>query len=89
MAGTDSLSSIDGNLVLYGPARKALWSTRTAGKAVTAAVMQSDGNFVLYNNSQAVWHTHTADHGGARLVVLETGDVVIKGPRGKILWQAR
>jgi len=79
----------DGNLVLYGPAGKALWSTRTAGKAVTAAAMQSDGNFVLYNHSKAVWHTRTHGHSGARLVVLDTGDVVIRGSGGKILWQAR
>ncbi len=78
----------DGNLVLYGPRGRALWSTRTAGRPVTSAVMQSDGNFVLYNNSRAVWHTRTHGNSGARLVVLDSGNVVIRAQGGRILWRA-
>lgn len=79
----------DGNLVLYGPKGKALWSTRTNGKPVTMAVMQDDGNFVLYNGGTAVWHTRTHGNPGARLVVDDAGNVVIRGLNGKELWRAR
>jgi uncharacterized delta-60 repeat protein len=80
---------IDGNLVLYGPAGRALWSTGTSGKTVTRAIMQTDGNFVLYNRSTPVWHTRTHGHPGARLMVQNTGNVVILTPNGTVLWKAR
>ena len=39
----------DGNLVWYGP-KGALWASGTDGKGGHVAVVQSDGNFVLYNS---------------------------------------
>ena len=55
----------DGNIVLY-QGTTALWSSQTYGSSVGAAVMQSDGNFVLYDASgTAIWDTHTYGHPGA------------------------
>ena len=50
-----TLQASDGNLVLYGP-KGAVWQSQTNGKGVTRAVMQQDGNFVLYTSSnQPIW----------------------------------
>jgi hypothetical protein len=50
-----NLQASDGNLVLYGPTGP-IWQSGTSGKGVARAVMQPDGNFVLYTASnQAVW----------------------------------
>lgn len=45
------MQASDGNLVLYGPSG-VVWSAQVAGKGVTRAVVQPDGNFVLYTFSQ-------------------------------------
>lgn len=53
----------DGNLVMY-PAAGAIWSTNTAGKSAGKAVMQTDGNFVLYDaNNKPYWATNTNGQG--------------------------
>jgi hypothetical protein len=67
----------DGNLVESNSAGAALWSSGTGGHAVTAMVMQGDGNLVLYNGSTPVWASNTAGHPGAFLTVQNTGNVVI------------
>jgi hypothetical protein len=49
----------DGNLVLYN-GNAALWSTWTGGTGSTHAVMQSDGNFVVYTaGNSATWQAGT------------------------------
>ena len=69
----------DGNLVLYRVDNgTALWSTNTWGKPVTHAVMQADGNFVLYDdNGKPYWDTGTAGDVGACLLVQDDGNVII------------
>ena len=44
----------DGNLVLYRAGRGgvALWSSMTNGLPIEIAIMQSDGNLVLYDYSK-------------------------------------
>lgn len=50
----------NGDLVLYwGAGTLVLWARGTSGGAVTQAVMQADGNFVLYPGSEAAWATET------------------------------
>ncbi len=51
----------DGNLVLYSQARKALWSSNTAGSgAGNRLVIQNDGNLVMYAaNNRALWASGT------------------------------
>lgn len=67
----------DGNFVLYRRGF-ALWATWTQGKPVATAVMQNDGNLVLYDSQQhALWNSGTAGHPGAYLAVQDDGNVVI------------
>ena len=75
----------DGSLVLYGVA--AGWATGTVGCAVTQAIMQADGNFVLNGPAAPIWSTGTHGHPGSYLVVQNDGNVVIFGPGGP-LWSA-
>lgn len=52
----------DGNLVLYKTnisPNSAAWATGTHGKMVTHALMQGDGNLVIYNNSTPIWASNT------------------------------
>jgi hypothetical protein len=76
----------DGNLVLY-QGSTALWSAKTYGKGGTKALMQGDGNFVIYTASgTAVWSTGTGGNSGAALSVQDDGNVVIYSAAGKALW---
>lgn len=51
------------------------------------AIVQSDGNFVLYNAANApLWHTATNGNPGARLVMQSDGNLVIYTTVNKPLW---
>ncbi len=89
----------DGNLVLYKQKRvptqfkwadhAAIWNSKTAGKGGVKAVMQTDGNFVIYNtNGKALWNTGTQGHPGSKLSLQGDGNLVIYGPSGKKFLQA-
>jgi surface antigen len=72
----------DGNLVLYN-GTSALWSTQTNHPTVGHGVMQSDGNFVLFDkNGSAYWSSGTAGKGSSYLTVQGDGDVVIYNSKG-------
>jgi hypothetical protein len=75
----------DGNLVEYNASGTAIWWSGTSGQTVTQAVMQSDGNFVLYNGATPVLSTHTSGHPGAFLTVGNDGNLVIS-QGGAPLW---
>ncbi|MEW5739226.1 MAG: phosphodiester glycosidase family protein, partial [Myxococcota bacterium] len=76
----------DGNVVLYDGGR-ALWNTRTNGRATGALVMQGDGNLVLYSPaSVALWNTRTHGNTGATLRVQDDGNAVITSASGGVLW---
>jgi GH25 family lysozyme M1 (1,4-beta-N-acetylmuramidase) len=79
----------DGNLVEYLlGSGGALWSTGTSGTDGFAAIMQGDGNFVLYGkNSNPLWDSHTNGHGGASLAVQSDGNLVVYDA-GRALWNA-
>lgn len=67
----------DGNFVLYRRGFP-LWATNTQGKPVAKAVMQNDGNLVLYDSQQhPLWNSGTAGHPRAYLAVQDDGNVVI------------
>ena len=53
----------EGDLVLLDTAKGSLvWHTNTAGSGASKAIMQTDGNFVLYSdNNKAVWASNTQD----------------------------
>lgn len=77
----------DGNLVLYEQGL-AIWSTATYWASAGQAVMQGDGNFVIYDaNGGYVWDSGTAGNNGAYLVVHSDGDLLIYSASGGLLWQ--
>jgi hypothetical protein len=58
------------------------WSTQTFVPG-TSAVMQADGNFVLYTPSgQPVWHTQTSGNPGAFFNVQDDGNLVVYSSTG-------
>jgi hypothetical protein len=62
-------------------------ASNTNGSAADEAVMQEDGNFVLYTSSgSAVWSSGTVGNDGAYLAVQNDGNVVIYSTSGKALW---
>jgi hypothetical protein len=81
----------DGNLVLYrNDNSQALWSSGTSGKPVAHAIMQGDGNFVLYdNNGVAYWSTGTWGNPGAFLILQDDGNLVVYGQNGQALWASK
>lgn len=76
----------DGNVVLYTANGTALWATGTDGAATTTLVMQTDGNLVLYDGSEALWSTDTYNSPGATLAVQADGNLVVYAGAGVPLW---
>jgi hypothetical protein len=79
----------DGNLVLYdtaGGKRRPLWASDTNGKPVTHAVLQHDGNFVVYHGQHAQWDTQTNKNVGADLAIQDDGNMVVYDYRNKPIW---
>jgi len=76
----------DGNLVLYRTTDwRALWSSRTQGRSVSALFMQLDGNLVLYDGGEAVWATRSYGPAISSLVLQDDGNVVIYR-QGPVAW---
>lgn len=79
----------DGNFVLYGPGRQALWNSGTWGRSAGKAIMQTDGNLVVYDASgRAVWNSGTWGNPGARLALQDDGNLVVYAPNGRALWNS-
>ena len=78
----------DGNLVLYRTMfGLPLFATNTNGKPVDRAVMQGDGNFVLYApDGTPHWATGTWGHPGARIVLQDDGNLVVYSSSNQPLW---
>ena len=76
----------DGNLVLYG-AGLVLWDSGTVHDAPDYAILQGDGNLVIYQG-QALWSSGTdqSTRGVFTLTVQDDGNVVLYSPAGKALW---
>ncbi len=72
----------DGNLVLYvmngSSIHRAVWSTGTHGDNGARAVLQSNGNLVLFSPvNEALWSSNTSGVGCANLVVQDDGNLVM------------
>lgn len=73
----------DGNLVLYdaknNPTLTALWSTGTFGNANAFAVLQADGNLVVFNSTgtTALWNSGSHGTGLYTLAVQDDGNLVM------------
>ena len=65
---------------------------RTGGKGAQCAVMQGDGNFVIYNtteyatSSNALWATGTNGNPGAYLCAQDDGNLVVYSSSNQPLW---
>jgi hypothetical protein len=78
----------DGNLVLYELSDFGTEVIRDTGTRDTnRAVMQQDGNFVIYDSAGVSrWHTGTWDNPGSKLVLQDDREVVILNPNNRRLW---
>ena len=77
----------DGNLVLYDTRNPdvwvPLWATSTVTDNPGFAVMQEDGNLVVYNgNGQPTWATGTDGMSGTFVVVQDDGNLVLYADYG-------
>lgn len=75
----------DGNLVLYRLSdRHPLWASNTYGKTAVTAIMQTDGNFVIYDSqNHPLWASGTNGKGGVSLILQDDGNLVIYKQDGK------
>ncbi|MBL1200620.1 MAG: hypothetical protein RMY62_016285 [Nostoc sp. ZfuVER08] len=78
----------DGNLVLYNiksSSKEVVWATGTNGKAEKFTALK-DGNFALFNSkNEPIWSTKTS--GKNRLVLEESGNLVVYSQNGEIVFQ--
>ncbi len=91
---------LDGNLVEYAAHKSDVeWESDTSGNFNAYAVMQSDGNFVVYpagkaapapgHPTSALWDSGTSGHSGAAVQLLDDGALEIKSAsNNKVLWRA-
>jgi hypothetical protein len=78
----------DGNLVLE-ESGSPVWASGTDGHGVTKAVLQPDGNFVLYSDDgQARWASQTDGKAADRLTLQADRNVVLYGKDGAALWSS-
>ena len=84
------IMQIDGNLVLYRLSDyKAIWNSNTAKTSAYKAVMQYDGNFVVYGSKyEAKWSSQTYGRPASYLMVQDDGNLVIYsvGPPYTVQW---
>ncbi|MBM0206319.1 VCBS repeat-containing protein [Micromonospora sp. STR1s_5] len=76
----------DGNLVKYSN-DVVQWASGTQGNPDAYAVLQSDGNFVVYDSrGTLLWSTQTTGESAKSLTVLNDGRAVLYGPSAQIVW---
>ncbi|ADG75034.1 NLP/P60 protein [Cellulomonas flavigena DSM 20109] len=78
----------------YHPSRITTGQTLPAGQRLQSpngayeAVMQSDGNFVLYGPTGWMWQSGTSGTGATRLAVQTDGNLVLYDAAGRWTWQS-
>ncbi len=86
------LMQADGNLVLYfspfGTWNTPVWASNTTGHGGAWAIMQDDGNFVVYDAGGApLWATATGPKGSV-FSVQSDGNLVVYDAGGAPLWSS-
>jgi hypothetical protein len=80
----------DGNLVLYAPGQRAIWSSGTAGQRGAILAEQTDGNLVVIApGNRPVWSSGTAGRPGTVLQVQDDGNAVQYAPGHVAIWSTR
>jgi hypothetical protein len=77
----------DGNLV-FKRAGVVRWGSGTAGNPGAYAQMQTDGNFVVYTGTTALWSSRSWATAADRLVLHEELGPVLLGPNQQVFWRA-
>ena len=86
-ASAENNWSVSGSYV--GETVTQIWQSNTAGHAGARAVLQADGNFVIYSTSNAVlWASNTGSYPGSTLAVQNDGNVVLYDS-GRPLWATK
>jgi len=80
----------DGNLVMYsisGATWAAKWASNTQGIAGAWAIMQGDGNFVVYDaQGRPRWASNTNGATNSVIIMQNDGNVVIYDPYWRAIW---
>ncbi|MFD4738448.1 hypothetical protein ACFWNR_06935 [Streptomyces virginiae] len=73
--------------ILVGQHVERIWHSGTGGHPGARAIMQDDGNLVVYSaEGRPLWDTGTAGHPGARVVVQPDANVVVYASDERPLW---
>jgi hypothetical protein len=82
------LYQADGDLVLHDDERRdVLWSSGTPGTPPGRAILQLDGNLVVYDATGSVrWSSGTSGNRNAYLAVQDDGNLVIVSWDGRPIW---
>ncbi len=88
----------DGNLVVEDnddPPAPPIWASGTYGHPNAGALMQPDGNFVIFGDRSSgdlvgtvVFQTGTAGNAGAVLTIRNDGALVVESPSGAVLFDS-
>jgi len=80
----------DGNLVQYDKEFKVLWASDTAGTNADQAIVQGDGNFVVYRSGTALWSSGSAGKARDRPceLKLQTDSNFVVYCGGESVWSA-
>jgi hypothetical protein len=80
----------DGNLVVTDTRTGTpTWFSNTSGVTAGVAILQSDGNLVIYSaTGRVAWNSGTSGYEDARLVLQDDGNLVIYSTDGRPLWDA-
>lgn len=76
----------DGSSLRPGGILNSRWGDWQGGPS-SRLVMQRNGDAVLQCNGRTVWSTHT-HRPGSVLSLLQSGNLVVRGPQGAVLWRS-
>lgn len=87
MGGAGTAAAAANGSTLHGGQALEIGQALHSDDGAYSAVMQTDGNFVVYDAGQgALWASGTADSGGTRLVMQDDGNLVVYTAEGRAVW---
>jgi hypothetical protein len=80
----------DGDLVIYGPGHKRIWSSGTTGSLYAVFANQSDGNMVVIaQGNRPACSFDTEIHPHSRIAMQSDGALVVYAPGRGTIWNSR